>query len=88
MREVVAPKSFQHRLKVFLQKHPDFETRVEWVLGALQKDPFAPGLKTHRLSGKMKQFYGCSIDYHYRLVFAFDDRAVYLLNIGTHDEVY
>jgi mRNA-degrading endonuclease YafQ of YafQ-DinJ toxin-antitoxin module len=52
-------------------------------------EPFAPTLKTHKLSGKFRDFWSFSIDYDARVLFYFteDDKAVFV-DIGSHDEVY
>jgi mRNA-degrading endonuclease YafQ of YafQ-DinJ toxin-antitoxin module len=52
-------------------------------------DPFEPSLKTHKLSGKLKDLWSFSVEYDERVVFYFteDEKAV-LVDIGSHDEVY
>ena len=57
-------------------------------------DIYHPSLKTHKLMGNLDDTWSCSIDYSYRILFEFvtdpetDERAILLLNIGSHDEVY
>lgn len=36
-----------------------------------RKNPFNPKLKTHKLKGKLKEFFSFSIDYKYRIIFEF-----------------
>lgn len=48
---------------------------------------FDPRLKTHKLKGKLKEFYSFSISYHWRIVFHIKKEVAILDNIGTH-EVY
>ncbi|KKQ29704.1 MAG: hypothetical protein A3H17_00825 [Candidatus Levybacteria bacterium RIFCSPLOWO2_12_FULL_37_14] len=51
-------------------------------------NPFDPGLKTHRLSGKLKDYHSFSIDYHYRIIFEFVGKdTAWLHSVGTH-EIY
>lgn len=54
-------------------------------------DPFHRQLKTHRLSGKLKDLWSFSVSYDIRVVFYFTDdkpqKAVFV-DIGSHDEVY
>jgi mRNA-degrading endonuclease YafQ of YafQ-DinJ toxin-antitoxin module len=52
-------------------------------------EPFAPTLKTHKLSGKLRDSWSFSIDYDARVLFYFteDEKAVFV-DIGSHDEVY
>jgi mRNA-degrading endonuclease YafQ of YafQ-DinJ toxin-antitoxin module len=54
-------------------------------------DPFESKLKTHRLSGKLKDLWSFSLDYNVRVVFYFTKdkpKKAVLIDIGTHDEVY
>lgn len=48
-------------------------------------NPFDPGLKTHRLSGKLKGHHSFSIDYHCRIIFEFVGKdIVWFHSVGTH----
>jgi addiction module RelE/StbE family toxin len=50
-----------------------------------RKNPFDPRLKTHHLTGKLKEFWSFSIDYQYRIIFQFvDENIVWFYLIGTH----
>lgn len=51
-------------------------------------DAFHSTLKTHKLSGKLKENWAYSVDRRYRVMFRFvnKDKVVYL-DVGTH-EVY
>lgn len=51
-----------------------------------RKDPFDPRLKTHHLTGKLKDFLAFSIDFKYRIIFEFADKdIVWFYDVGTHD---
>jgi mRNA-degrading endonuclease YafQ of YafQ-DinJ toxin-antitoxin module len=54
-------------------------------------DPFDAKLKTHKLSGKLKDLWGFSVGFNLRVVFYFTNnkpqKAIFI-DIGTHDEVY
>lgn len=60
-----------------------------------RKNPNHPSLKTHKLEGEIKGFHSFSIDYHYRIVFHFEERKENgIINsiavfdtVGTH-EIY
>jgi addiction module RelE/StbE family toxin len=53
-----------------------------------RKDSFDPKLKTHKLSGKLKEYYSFSIDYQYRIIFEFVNKdTIWFHSIGTH-EIY
>ncbi len=88
--EVSFSDSFQ---KVFKKKVKSTELAAEFWdrLGLFINNPFDSKLKTHKLSGKLKDLWSFSIEYDLRVVFYFTKdkprRAVFV-DIGTHDEVY
>lgn len=53
-----------------------------------KQNPFDSSLKTHKLTGKLKNYWSFSIDYHYQIVFRFlKKNEILLVDVGTH-EVY
>lgn len=89
MRYELAPTSIYKRAyKGFIKKHPDLEKKIKERLELLQDDPYAPLLKTHNLTGSLSGLQSFSISYEYRIVFKQDGDTIFLLNIGSHDEVY
>jgi addiction module RelE/StbE family toxin len=53
-----------------------------------REDPFEPSLKTHKLTGKLKEYYSFSMDYQYRIIFEFAKKdIVWFHSVGTH-EIY
>ncbi len=53
-----------------------------------RRNPHDTRLKTHKLSGKLKDYYSFSIDYQYRIVFEFvGKKTVWFHSVGTH-EIY
>lgn len=51
-----------------------------------RKNPFHPTLKTHKLQGKLEEFWAFSIDYKYRIIFEFrQDKTVHFHSVGDHD---
>jgi len=51
-------------------------------------NPFAVQLKTHKLSGSIKECLASNITHKYRVVFILTKDEVKFVNIGSHDEVY
>ena len=50
-----------------------------------RKDPFDSRLKTHKLTGKLKEFWAFSIDYEHRIIFEFvNKQTVWFHTVGTH----
>jgi len=49
------------------------------------KNLFDKRLKTHKLSGKLADFWSFSVDYHYRIVFELKDENIVIFHkIGNH----
>jgi addiction module RelE/StbE family toxin len=89
MSRVIFPtEAFERRLVRFLKQHRELAENIKDVFRLLEADIHHPNLKTHKLHGKMKSSYACSINYHYRIVFKFDQKYIYPDSIGDHDDVY
>ena len=53
-----------------------------------RKDPFDERLRTHKLTGRLKEFWSFSIDDKHRIIFEFVDRnTIWFHSAGTH-EIY
>ncbi len=87
--EVSFSSSFKRAFKKRIKGNPDLETRFWQKLEKFTEDPFEPSLKTHKLSGNLKDLWSFSVDYDERVLFYFteDGKAVFV-DIGSHDEVY
>ena len=49
-------------------------------------NPFDNRLKTHKLKGKLSNYWAYSVDYQHRIIFRFiDQETVLYFDIGTHD---
>jgi mRNA-degrading endonuclease YafQ of YafQ-DinJ toxin-antitoxin module len=54
-----------------------------------KNNPYDLRLKTHKLTGSLKELYSFSIDYDNRVIFSFYSKnRVIFEDIGNHDEVY
>lgn len=81
--------SFQRAYKKKVSSGTDRHARFRSKLEIFTQDPFEPSLKTHKLSGKLKDYWSFSVEYDLRVVFYFeDDETAVFVDIGTHDEVY
>ena len=93
-RSLVLSKSFQKSYKRFVTKNPLLKSTIEKSLLKLEEDAFAPGLKTHKLSGNLYGYFACSCGYDCRIVFSIEKTGkikgefILLIDIGTHEEVY
>ena len=87
--EIIWDEPFLRNFRKWIKKHPALKAKFEEKLTLFTEQPFHSSLKTHSLTGNLKDYWALSITYEYRLVFKFlSENKVLLVNIGTHDEVY
>jgi len=91
-RTLVRTNAFSRDLRKWLKSHPDAEPSIAASLELLLTDPAHPALRTHKLYGSMAGSWACSAGYDLRIVFDYGllsgEAVIFLLAIGTHDEVY
>lgn len=51
-------------------------------------DPQDPLLRTHKLRGELDAYWAFSVDNDLRVLFRWDGDDAFLVNPGTHDQVY
>ena len=69
----------------------EFEKEFWTVVELFILDAFDSRLKTHKLSGKLKNLWSFSVEYDLRVIFFFtkdQPKKAIFIDIGTHDEVY
>lgn len=94
MRTLVWGNSFKKAFKRIVRKNPQLEKRIFEILDLLVSDPFAPSLKSHKLSGQLQGLWACSVAYDCRIIYTFkpdenlETKIIVLVDIGTHDDVY
>jgi len=74
-------KSYK-RLSISIKKKAKEKDKI------FRQNPFTPILRTHKLKGKLKNYWSYSVDENHRVLFRFinKDKVIYF-NIGTH-EIY
>ena len=76
------------RTSAFVRKYkklpPDIQEKFHGMMKVFFLDPFHPSLRTHKLTGKLKQYYSSSIDYSYRCIWQLDGDTITLVNVGNH----
>lgn len=80
--------------KKTVRRKPGIRDGIEDALRLLVENPFNQMLETHKLKGKLSGSWACNAGYDLRIIFEFvkldkgreDD--IFLMEIGTHDEVY
>lgn len=88
--ELALSSSFKRAFKKKVKGRKEIEDLFWAAVDLFIKNPYDPSLKTHKLSGKLKDLWSFSIEYDLRVAFYFVDnnsKAVFVA-IGTHDEVY
>jgi len=80
-------------MKRTIRKRPELRQDVENTLKLLVQDTYDSQLRTHKLKGKLLGCWACSVKYDLRIVFEFvkgegPEDDIFLMEIGTHEEVY
>ena len=63
-------------------------TMLQAALRRFAADPKDPLLRTHKLSGELAGYWAFSVDDDIRVLFRWDGDEAFLVNVGSHDEVY
>jgi mRNA interferase YafQ len=91
-RTLIRTAGFDRALRRLLKRQPQSAKAVGAVLGALEQDAFELSLRTHKLRGDLQNAWACSAGYDLRVIFELGERegaeVIFLLAVGTHDEVY
>ena len=89
MIEIAFSSSFKRAFKKRVAGNPSIEARFWEKIEIFKNNPFDPQLRTHKLSGKLKDLWSFSVEYDLRVIFQFvDDQRALFVDIGTHKEVY
>ena len=79
---------YSSSFKKSIKKHLSNRNKIERTIAKFIDNPFNPSLKTHKLIGKLSNYWSFSVDYHLRILFEFiDQKTVGFIDIGTH-EIY
>ena len=89
MAQVAFSASFQRAFKKRIAGRKDLEQKFWRRVEIFTANPHDPRLRTHKLSGELREQWSFTIEYDVRVVFSFlpNSRAVFE-DIGSHDEVY
>lgn len=82
---LIATSRFDRELDRLVKKRLDIAKRVNKTLRLFSLNPHHPSLRLHKISHDM---YSLSIDMNMRILILWEDDQVFLLRIGTHEEVY
>ncbi|HMS64506.1 MAG TPA: type II toxin-antitoxin system mRNA interferase toxin, RelE/StbE family [Ignavibacteria bacterium] len=89
MIKLIWDKGFKKSYKKKISNSTSLKRNFWNAVNKFNENPFDKSLRTHKLSGELKECWAFSINYEYRIIFEFiDDNTISLIDIGTHDEVY
>jgi mRNA-degrading endonuclease YafQ of YafQ-DinJ toxin-antitoxin module len=90
MYRLVETVAYRKKALKFFRKHPALLKKYEKTIVLLGENPYHPSLRLHKLRGELKEYYSVSIDMEYRIIldFVVIDKKIFLLDIGSHSEVY
>lgn len=75
-----------HFRRAYQRLPREVQRRAERREALFRRDSFHPVLETHKLHGKLREFFSFSIDRKYRIVFKFVGRqGAVFLDVGDHD---
>ena len=83
-------KKYEKISKKFFKKHPNLKEKYTKTILLLEANPYHPSLRLHKLQGSLSEYHSISLDMEYRIIidFIIVDDVIYLIDIGSHDEVY
>ncbi|WP_456325885.1 type II toxin-antitoxin system RelE/ParE family toxin [Desulfonauticus submarinus] len=89
MMEISFSQSFKRAFKKKIKNSAHLEGLFWDKVEKFINNPFDRELKTHKLSGNLKDLWSFRVDYDMRVIFFFEgnDKAIFI-DIGSHDEVY
>jgi mRNA-degrading endonuclease YafQ of YafQ-DinJ toxin-antitoxin module len=67
------------------------EPQASLLRAALRRfvvDPQDPLLRTHKLKGELAAYWAFSVDDDLRVLFRWEGEQGFLVNLGSHDEIY
>ncbi|MBD2778768.1 type II toxin-antitoxin system YafQ family toxin [Iningainema tapete] len=94
MKNLVWSPTFVRAFKRLVRKNPELRSPIKKVLQQLSEDPFQQSLRSHKLKGDLTGRWSCSVDYNNRILFKFvtnpdsGEEEIFLLTLGSHDDVY
>lgn len=82
-------KKFISQYQLLAMGNAKLAKKIKSRVKIFTQNPHHPLLKTHRLSGKLKDYWAFWISWDLRIVFQIIDRdKIRFLTIGRHDQVY
>jgi addiction module RelE/StbE family toxin len=89
MIQIAFSSSFKRAFKKRIDGRKDLEEKFWRRVEIFTNNPHDPRLRTHKLSGGLRELWSFTIEYDVRVVFYFaPGNRVVFVDVGSHDEVY
>ncbi len=74
----------------FIRQFDDLDEKMQSIavkkIEIFKSNPKHPSLNTHKLNGRLAEFFSFSVDAKFRIVFEYGNKnTVHFLKIGNHD---
>ncbi|OGD54406.1 hypothetical protein A3J78_00080 [Candidatus Beckwithbacteria bacterium RBG_13_35_6] len=80
---------FTSQYKLLKKRDPKMAKKLQKRIAIFIKNPYHPILKTHSLTGKLREKWAFWISWDLRIVFELINKSsVRFLAVGKHDQVY
>jgi mRNA-degrading endonuclease YafQ of YafQ-DinJ toxin-antitoxin module len=88
MYKIIFAQGYEKKAKKFFKKHQDLKEKYKKTIKFLQINPQHPSLRLHKPN--LAKYHSVSIDMNYRIIidFIIIDKQIFLIDIGSHSEVY
>ncbi len=89
MVEIAFYPAFIKAYRKKIKNNENLKNKFTEKFEIFKNNPFDTRLRTHKLTGELKELYSFSLDYDHRVIFSFfTNQKVIFEDIGNHDEVY
>lgn len=86
MYEIVLSKSFTKELEKDIKRNPKLREKVIKTLHFLNSNINHKSLRLHKLTGT--EYWSISVNESYRIKIKIEDKYIFCLKFGKHEEVY
>ena len=86
--QIVYRKQFTKHLKERIKPFPSLYNEFKESLSLFISSPEDPSLNDHQLTGEKSQFRSFSVTNDIRITYHKGKNNLYLIDIGSHDQVY
>jgi mRNA-degrading endonuclease YafQ of YafQ-DinJ toxin-antitoxin module len=83
--QLATSSRFIRRAKKLKEPHASL---LRAALRRFAVDPQDPLLRTHKVKGELSAYWAFSVDDDLRVLFRWNGEEAFLVNLGSHDEVY